>query len=59
VDVTVTPEMLKHALGKRWGEDSLAIQLLSGQPRKDCPITLQNHGDAAWFRGIKIRVLDR
>jgi hypothetical protein len=59
LDVTVNPDMLKHALGKRWGEDSLAIQLLSQQPKKDCPITLQNHGDAAWFRDIKIRVINR
>ncbi len=59
LDITVTPEMLKHALGKRWGEDSLAIQLLSQQPKKECPITLQNHGDAAWFRDVKLRLLTR
>ena len=59
LDATVTPELLKHALGKRWGEDSLAIQRLSRQPTTDCPIALQNHGDAAWFRNIRIRVLNR
>jgi hypothetical protein len=59
LDITVTPELLKHALGKRWGEDSQAIQLFSQQPERDSPITLQNHGDAAWFRDIKIRILTR
>ena len=55
VDVTVRPDMLKRALGKRWGDDSLTLQLLSQQAKKDCPIVLQNHGDAVWFRDIKIR----
>jgi hypothetical protein len=40
--------------GCRW----LAIRLLAGQPKKERPITLQNHGDAAWFGDIKIRELD-
>ena len=30
-------------------------EMLSKQPKKDCPISLQNHGDEAWFRDIKIR----
>ena len=55
IDVNLNPAMLKQTLGHRWGEDSLVVQLLSDQPNKDCPITLQNHGSAAWFRDIKIR----
>ncbi len=57
VDVTVTPEMLRHSLGKRWGDNAEALRLLADQPKRECPITLQNHGDAAWFRDIKIRQL--
>jgi hypothetical protein len=32
--------------------------LLSKQLKKLCPVTLQNHGNAAWFGNIKIRKLD-
>jgi len=39
----------------RWTKESLIYQALANQPVKQCPITLQNHGDAAWFRNIKIR----
>jgi hypothetical protein len=31
---------------------------LTEQPRKECPISLQNHGGDTWFRNIKIRRLD-
>lgn len=41
----------------RWGESSQVYMLLAGQPVKACHISLQNHGDAAWFRAIRIRRL--
>jgi hypothetical protein len=43
---------------KRWGAASPVYEMLVKQPRKECPISLQNHNDAAWFRSIKIRRLD-
>jgi 3-keto-disaccharide hydrolase len=46
-----------RAAAARWGDDSMVYKLLSTQPRKETPISLQNHGDAAWFRDIKIRAL--
>jgi hypothetical protein len=55
IDITTNPDMLKAALVKRWGADSPVAHLLSEQPKKNCPITLQNHGNEAWFRDIKIR----
>jgi hypothetical protein len=41
----------------RWTTESPIYRALAEQPKKACPIALQNHGDAAWFRGIKIRRL--
>ena len=41
----------------RWTTESPIHKALAEQPRKLCPIALQNHGDAAWFRSIKIRTL--
>ena len=55
VSVDATPDLLNHALEKRWGAGSETLRLLSDQPKTQCPITLQNHGDEAWFRAIKIR----
>ena len=40
---------------KRWSIVPAVYEMLSQQPKKDCPISLQNHGDEAWFRDIKIR----
>lgn len=57
VDVTVDAELLKHNLAKRWGESSPVYKLMTEQPKKSCPISLQNHGDAAWFRNVKIKKL--
>lgn len=51
------PEIAK-ASAKRWGENSPVYDLLVKQPRKQCQISLQNHGDEAWFRNLRIRRLD-
>lgn len=48
---------VKETLAKRWGTDSAVYDLLVNQPKKQCPISLQNHGDAVWFQAIKIRRL--
>ncbi len=39
----------------RWGLATPVYNLLARQPVQVCPISLQNHGDEAWFRSIKIR----
>ncbi len=41
----------------RWGAQSEVYRLLVEQPQKECPISLQNHNDPAWFRNVKIRRL--
>jgi hypothetical protein len=41
----------------RWGETHPVYQLLVDQPKKKSPILLQNHGDEAWFRKIRVREL--
>lgn len=62
-DVKVVDSTLDSADGfagieKRWANSPHVLELLSKQPVKDCPISLQNHDDDAWFRNIKIRRLD-
>lgn len=41
----------------RWGETHPVYKLLTEQPKKKSPILLQNHGDEAWFRNLRIRTL--
>ena len=47
-----------RSMTKRWGEHSPAWELLVKQPHARCPISLQNHGDEAWFKNIRIHPLD-
>ena len=57
VDADLDSPPVKETLAKRWAKDSPVYNLLVNQPKKLCPISLQNHGDAVWFRAIKIRKL--
>lgn len=50
------PEIVA-GLARRWGAGSGVYELLTRQPRRECPISIQNHNDDAWFRNIKIRPL--
>jgi SAM-dependent methyltransferase len=54
VDVAVDAPQIRDGLSARW-RGTPVLDLLTRLPRRDCPIGLQNHGDAAWFRNIKIR----
>jgi hypothetical protein len=42
---------------KRWAVAPHVLDLLTKQPKTQCPISLQNHGDDTWFRNLKIRPL--
>jgi len=50
------PEVARSA-ARRWGDGSPVERLLADQPRRSCQISLQNHGDAAWFKNLRIKGL--
>jgi len=58
VDSSLDSPEAMAGVQKRWSIAPAVLEMLSKQPRKDCPISLQNHNDEAWFRGIKIRRLN-
>jgi hypothetical protein len=58
VDTDLDSPLALERIAKRWEHGTPVGDALSKQPRKDCPISLQNHGDDAWFRNIKIRKLE-
>jgi Domain of Unknown Function (DUF1080) len=57
VDSSLDSPAALHGIETRWSVAPHVLDLLKTQPKKDCPISLQNHGDAAWFRNIRIRKL--
>jgi hypothetical protein len=58
VDASLKAPEVARNTAKRWGEGSPVYNLLVNQPRKSCQISLQNHGNDAWFKNIRIRRLD-
>lgn len=57
VDTDLVKDDLNSVLAHRWGTDSPVYKTLTTQPRKECPISLQNHDTETWFRNLKIRPL--
>ncbi|MFN0165429.1 MAG: DUF1080 domain-containing protein [Bryobacteraceae bacterium] len=57
LDADLNTPKHKEAFARRWGADSGMYKLYADPTRKDCPIGLQNHGDAVWFRKLRIRRL--
>jgi hypothetical protein len=56
VDTTLDSPDAMQAVKQRWSVVPPVYRLLTKPPKADCPISLQNHGDEAWFRDIKIKV---
>jgi hypothetical protein len=57
LDTRLNVKLIEESLAKRWGRESPVYRLLMRQPKKECPIGLQNHNDEVWFRNIKVRRL--
>lgn len=58
VDASLKSPQVATAMAKRWGAGSNVYKLLVDQPKKRCPISLQNHEAEAWFKNIKIKPLN-
>ena len=58
VETDLDSPLAEECIARRWGAGTPVTVDLTKQPRKDCPISLQNHGGDAWFRNIGIRRLD-
>jgi Domain of Unknown Function (DUF1080) len=58
VETDLDSPLAAERFARRWGAGTPVTIDLTKQPRKDCPISLQNHGGDTWFRNIKIRRLE-
>ena len=58
IDASLDGPEVAAAMAKRWGMGTPIYKLLVEQPRNQCQISLQNHGDEAWFKNLKIRELN-
>lgn len=55
VDSALNSPAAMGGIQTRWAPAPAMVRLLADEPVKDCPISLQNHGDEAWFRTIRVR----
>jgi hypothetical protein len=55
LDASLKAPEVTRSVSKRWGQTSPVYNLLVNQPKQRCQISLQNHGDAAWFKNLRIR----
>jgi hypothetical protein len=58
VETDLDSALATERIARRWGTGTPVTIDLTKQPRRDCPISLQNHGGDTWFRNIKIRRLE-
>jgi hypothetical protein len=49
--------MIAAGAKARWGETHPVYKLLVEQPKRKSPILIQNHGDEAWFRKLRVKRL--
>ncbi|MEZ5353849.1 MAG: DUF1080 domain-containing protein [Bryobacteraceae bacterium] len=57
VDSSLDAPEIKEGADKRWKGVPRVHDGLTKRPKAETPVGLQNHGDEAWFRNIKIRRL--
>jgi hypothetical protein len=57
VDSTLDTAGIREGVDKRWKGVPRVHNGLLNRPKAATPVGLQNHGDEAWFRNIKIRAL--
>jgi hypothetical protein len=58
VEADLDSQAAAEHIAHRWGQGTPVTEDLTKQPKKNCPISLQNHGGDTWFRNIRIRKLD-
>jgi hypothetical protein len=57
LDASLKSPLIAEGANNRWGDGSPVAKLLIEQPKRKSPILLQNHGDAAWFRNLRVKRL--
>lgn len=57
VDASLKSPEIAAGAEKRWGKTHPVYKLLTEQPKKKSPILIQNHGDEAWFRNLRVKRL--